>query len=147
MEIKDVKLSINVKSNKVTKILHLLFTDAIADFQSSHPKSVPSLLAALKKGDTEKAVEKVDQFLDLVEELRDSVANVRKHIIDTMPGVFTDEERGGKKFIDPDGNVIHKLSEAGDKSIVAGPSSKKSPVKKKAPAKKRATKKKAKKEE
>jgi len=147
VEIKDVKLSLKVKSNKVTKILHLLFTDAIADFQSSHPKSVPSLLAALNKGDSEKAVEKVDQFLDLVEDLRDSVSNVRKHIIDTMPAVFTDEERGGKKFIDPDGNIVHKLSEAGDSTVVAGPPSKKKAVKKKAPTKKRAPKKKAKKEE
>jgi len=146
MDIKDVRLNLKVKSNKVTKILHLLFTDAIADFQKSHPKSVPSLLAALNKGDTEKAIDKIDHFLGLVEDLKDSVENVKEHILKSMPSLAHDEERGGKTFIDPEGNVVHKLSEPGDSSVVAGPASDKKPVNKTA-SKKRATKKKAKKEE
>lgn len=121
MDIKDVNLNIKIKSNKVTKVLHLLFTDAIADFQKSHPKSIPSLLLALNKGDTEKAIDKIDHFLALVEELKDSVENIKEHILKSMPPVVQDEERGGKTFINPDGVVVHKLSESGDSSVVAGP--------------------------
>jgi hypothetical protein len=118
MEIKDVKMKLKVKSNKVTKILHLLLADAIADFQKGHPKSIPSLLSALKKGDTEKAIDNIDHLLDLVDDLRDSVESVRNHIINSMPPVHKDEKFGGKSFIDPDGNRVHKIGD-GDPAVIA----------------------------
>ena len=153
MDIKDVELNLVIKSNKVTKVLHLLITDAIADFQNNHPKSIPSLLSALNKGDTEKATEKIDDLLNTVDLLRESLESVKQHIFQSMPPIHVEDKFGGKSFIDPDGNVVHKLSEKGDVAVIGGPDKERAAIKKtatakkKAPAKKRATKKKAKKEE
>ena len=147
MDIKDVKLNLVVKSNKVARVLHLLLSDAITDFQNNHPKSIPSLLASLKRGDTEEAIKKIDNFLDTVGTLKNTVEDIRGHIIKSMPDVQTEEMFGGKSFIDPDGNVVHKISEDSKKVVIGGPPADKKPIKKKAPAKKRATKKKAKIEE
>lgn len=141
MEIKDVKLNLKVKSNKVTKILHLLFKDAVAEFQNDHPKTVPSIFAALNKGDTELAIEKIEYFLESLKSLNDSVLDIRGHILKSMPEVSKSNlENVASTFIDPDGNVIHKMK-PGERAIIAGPPEDKKPIKK------RATKKKAKKEE
>jgi len=130
MEIKDVKLKLKIKSNKVTKVLHLLTTDSIADFQREHPRIVPSLLSSLAKGDTEKALEKIDLFIDLVSGLKDSLDQIKKHIIESMPPVHKDEKFGGKSFIDPDGNVVQKLSNKEDMAVIAGPPRDMKPIKK-----------------
>lgn len=124
MEIKDVKLKLNVKSNKVTKILELLLVDAIADFQRNHPKRVPALLSALKKGDTEKVLTYLDGFINLIDELRDSVEQIQEQALRFMPPVYKNEVTGETTFINPDGNVVQKMPKKGSRAVVAGPNKK-----------------------
>lgn len=124
MEIKDVKLKLKVKSNKVTKILELLLTDAIADFQRNHPKRLPALLSALKKGDTEKVLAYLDSFLNLIDELRDSVEHVQEQAIKSMPPIYKNEVTGETTFISPDGNVVQKMPKKGSRAVIAGPKKK-----------------------
>jgi replication-associated recombination protein RarA len=119
MDIRNVKLSLNVKSNKVTKILLLLLKDSIADFQKNHPKHVPALVFALKHGDTEKALNKLETFIKTVDDLKNSLEEVKEQIINSMPPLEDGPiENAASTFINPDGNRVHKM-ETGKSAVIA----------------------------
>ena len=119
MNIRNVNLSLTVKSNKVTKILLLLLKDSIADFQKNHPKYVPNLVFALKHGDTEKALNKLDDFIHLVDDLKNSLEEIKHQIINSMPPLEDGEiENAASTFINPDGDRVHKM-EPGKSAVIA----------------------------
>ena len=124
MEIKDVQLNLKIRNNKVSKILEFLLTEAVADFQRNHPKRLPALFNALKRGDTEDVLKRLDGFIEIIDDLKESVESVQEQAIKSLPPIYKNEVTGETTFINPDGNVVQKMSNKGSLAVVAGPDKK-----------------------
>jgi len=142
MEVKDIILNLNIKNYKVGKHLHLVLLDAIADFERVHPRVVPGLLAALRKGDGRGAKEGIEDLKKIVLTLSDQITELDIVIEEYMYKYIKIKEGLAVHFIDTDGNTSYSMKK--DEKIILGRQDDEEPKKKKLkkkPAKKRASKK------
>ncbi|MCS5551081.1 MAG: hypothetical protein NZ811_06140 [Gammaproteobacteria bacterium] len=150
MKPKDIELKLGIKNYKVGKFLHLLALDIIGDFERSHPRIIPSMLASLEFGDPKQSYEKVESLKEIVKTLHTSVENLSELVEEYMLSEIAPPKKGkGSQFITPEGGIGIAFVK-GEESVAvetgSSPKKKVTKSKKKKPAKKRASKKKTKEE-
>lgn len=119
MEPRDIKLSVDIKNYKVGKYLHLFATEAISDFQKTHPQIIPDLLLSLKTGNPRQSLETVIKLEECLDVLHNSIKYLKSSIEEYMVSELGPKEAGkGDQFITTDGGMGFSFKKGEEKVIV-----------------------------
>lgn len=142
-----IKVDINIKSFKIGRVLEVLLTEALSDFERKHPRILPALKRGFRNGDPRTSLEKVEELQKLLDQFRDDISEIERLTRNYLSrDLALEEGKAVGPFLNPEGDTTYSMKD--NEEVVLGPGAqKKNPPAKKKPAKKRATKKKAKKEE
>ena len=106
MKPRDIELKLNIKNYKAGKYLHLMAIDAIEDFEKSHPKTIPLLLASLKHGDPVNSLKMASKLTNITEALLSSVSSLKENIEAYMSVEMEEaEDSNGSQYITTNGNM------------------------------------------
>lgn len=120
MEPRDIDITLNIKNFKAGKFIHLYATEAIADFQRSHPKMTPYLLECLKIGNPRQSLKAAEELEEVSKNFHKSIKKLRKLIEEYMVSELAEKQEGmGDKYIATDGSMGFSFQSGKEKVIVA----------------------------